>query len=119
MNSSKQQKIDYLKEKIRELGELYSEDIGMSLREAVQTEEMLTVYKKQLIHLETSSNTILKTFRLKNNTTELTIHIVDKNPDPKSGIISIESPIAIKLIKLKIGEVINIGKNEFEILNIS
>ncbi len=116
---NKKARIKKLKSKIAKLQEESGDDILMSLREAVQTEDMLNIMQKQLKDLEESEeDEVIAVFTLKADSEEITIEIVNNNPDPSNLIITAESPLSKNLLKSEIGDIVNFRGKDYEIIEI-
>lgn len=118
---NKIQRIQKLKAKIAKLQEDSGDDIFMSLREAVQTEDMLNLMQKQLKameHLEDGET--IAVYDLKSSSgEEIKIHIVNNHPDPKNLVITENTPIGKQLLSSKVGDTVGFRNDDYEIIEIN
>lgn len=117
--ASIQDKIKEIDEKILELNKVYHEDIGASYREAVQTQDMINMLKKQKNELQKDSEMEIipsKRFILKSDDGETIIfNVVSSNPDRSNNEISIHSIIGDQLINSNSNDIILFKGKEYQI----
>lgn len=122
------EKIKNLEAKIKKLQAIYANEITESWTQGHQTQMMIDQYTEQLNRLKEKSDESRiakagsdknKIYFIESNSGEKRkFELVEKNPDPSNGQISVESPIGIKLQSSNLGQPIEIGGVEYIIKEI-
>ncbi len=115
---NKKDEIAKLKQQKEDLDLVLAADQWTSFREAAQTEMDKQVLEKHLMTMENETQANIQTsYKLKSANGELVSYTVtDGAPDPSNNMISVNSPIGQKLAQMKVGDKLEIGGEEFELI---